>query len=118
MDDYDGDRQIVAEALQRLLRWHSLNAVRFVEQWRIGELDDAAEHLRLVENASVGVAAVVYAVRMRLAGNDPRLKVAAAREAGCHARVIANPLDDNVTGPPPLQPKRVYRHPTFQAEEE
>lgn len=111
MDDYDADRQRVAEALQRLLRWDALSAARFVGEWRIGEVDDAAEHLRLVTNPSVGVAAVVYAVRMRLAGNDPRLRRQAAAEAGRHAQLIADPPIDNVTGPPPQQPPRVYPDP-------
>src|ERR1044071_6371095 len=111
MNDYDGDRNRVVEALRKLLRWEKAPAAQFISQWRISEVDDAAEHLRLVESAGVGLAAVVYAVRMRLAGSDLAKRREAAVEAGAHAAVIRKLPWEGIVAAPPPQPVRTYRDP-------
>ena len=78
----------VADALQRFLQWSHEEAEQFVRQCREPELDDAAEHLAAVANCSVGLAAVVYAVRLRLAGDDGAKRRAAAEEAYRHSQLL------------------------------
>lgn len=78
----------VADALQRFLRWSPEEAKQFVGQCRETELDDAAEHVAAVANCSVGLAAVVYAVRLRLAGDDSVKRRAAAEEAYRHSQLL------------------------------
>lgn len=94
----------VADALQRCLRWSPGDAEQFVRECRATELDDAAEHVSAVANCSVGLAAVVYAVRMRIAADDPAKRRAAAEEAYRHSRLLGSVRP--VRGPTLSPPRR------------
>ena len=111
-DDYDRDRQRVVDALCRMLRWNPVDAVKFVRKWTIGEVDDAAEHLQLVRDARVGLATVVYIVRMRLAGDDVTRQRSAAKEAHDHARLFPEPYSTAHGQASDADPPRTYTDPT------
>jgi hypothetical protein len=81
-------RTIVLTALTELLHWDNRQALMFLDVLTEHECEDIEEHVRESEVPIVGVAAVVYRVRLRLAGGDEAAKKRAAAEAGEHYRLI------------------------------
>lgn len=109
-------RTIARDALTDLLRWNIRRAVTFVEVLTAGELADIEEHVRESSTPIVGVAAVVYRVRLRLAGSDREAKQRARVEAGEHYRLLKYVRLSSLTGQaegqagkPDVQHTRIHR---------
>lgn len=104
-------RTQVMETLVEQLRWNRKKAIAFIEALTEAECDDIMEHVREAAEPIVGVAAVVYRVRLRLAGGDQAARQRAGEEANEHYELI--PLKrasgHSAASRPEEQPTRSYR---------
>lgn len=104
-------RTQVMQALVEILHWDHRKAVAFMETLSEHECDDILEHVRKSNKPLVGVAAVVYRVRMRLAGSDNAAKQRAGKEANAHhklLRAIPRSTVQRSDMLPPEQTQRTY----------
>lgn len=103
-------RTQVLHALLDLLRWDRRKALPFLELLTEAECDDILEHVRDSRSPIVGVAAVVYRARMRLAGSDNAAKQRAGAEANEHYKLIPKELASGTRSDakPTEQPVRSY----------
>ena len=102
-------RTQVMQSLIDLLAWDQRQALTFLDALTESECADILEHVRESGTPIVGVAAVVYRVRLRLAGSDQAARQRAGEEANKHFKMI--PLRRAVGHAdlrPDEQPQRIY----------
>ena len=103
-------RTQVMEALLDVLQWDRRKALAFLDALTEAECDQIVDHVRQSREPIVGVAAVVYQVRMRLAGGDGAAKQRAGVEANEHYKLIPLRRGGNLaTTKPDEQPTKVFR---------
>lgn len=104
-------RSIVVTALIDLLEWDRRKALVFLDSLSEGECEDIEEHVRESSSPIVGVAAVVYRVRLRMAGSDQQAKQRAAIEANEHYRLMPTTRASGIRASEsaPEQPPKTYR---------
>lgn len=104
-------RTRVMESLIEHLRWNRQKSLALLDVLTEAECDDIMEHVREAAEPLVGIASVVYRVRLRLAGSDQAARQRAGEEANEHYQLI--PLKrasgHSAASSPEEQPKRSYR---------
>lgn len=104
-------RHQVKTALTDLLGWDERKALPFLDTLTEDECEDIVEHVRESSTPIVGVAAVVYSVRIRQAGSNNAARQHAGEEANEHYKLIGLKSGSQVNASlmPDEQPKRVHR---------
>lgn len=104
-------RTRVMESLIEQLRWNRQKTLAFLEVLTEDECDDILEHVREAAEPIVGIAAVVYRVRLRLAGSDQAAKQRAEQEANEHYELLPlkRATGHSAASRPDEQQTRAYR---------
>jgi hypothetical protein len=76
-------------------------------------LEDALEHIRESSTPAIGLASMIYGIRLRQAEGDVRKKSEAIAEAKKHDKIIIRSLPRHALSPelPPRRPTPVYVNP-------